>query len=61
MEELIISSLDALFSVSQVCNLLKHQSEGVAWLKSREQGKKRGGILADDMGLGKVDYSHCHS
>jgi hypothetical protein len=40
----------------QKCELKRHQIDGVAWLKSREKGKKRGGILADDMGLGKV----CH-
>lgn len=44
-------------NLRQVCKLLKHQVEGVAWLKSREKGKKRGGILADDMGLGKVRLS----
>ena len=27
-----------------------HQIVGRAWMKDREQGKKRGGILADDMG-----------
>lgn len=36
------------------CNLLPHQSQGLHWLKSREEKKLRGGILADDMGLGKT-------
>ena len=46
--------------VFQKCKLLPHQKEGLAWLISREAGKrsggtrKTGGILADDMGLGKV-------
>lgn len=30
--------------------LLPHQIVGRIWMKEREQGKKRGGILADDMG-----------
>lgn len=38
----------------QACKLLPHQVTGIAWLVSRETGKKKGGILADDMGLGKV-------
>lgn len=31
------------------CTLLPHQVLGVHWLKDREKGKKRGGILADDV------------
>jgi hypothetical protein len=31
--------------------LLKHQVQGVQWMKNREKGKKRGGILADDVSL----------
>ena len=42
----------------QTCKLLPHQVTGVAWMKSREKGKKRGGILADDMGLGKVKSTY---
>lgn len=30
------------------CTLLAHQKLGLHWLKDREKGKKRGGILADD-------------
>lgn len=32
------------------CKLLPHQVQGIQWLKSRETGKNRGGILADDVG-----------
>ncbi|WAR53304.1 hypothetical protein PtB15_2B735 [Puccinia triticina] len=39
------------------CKLLPHQVVGVNWLKSREEGKKKGGILADDMGFGKTVQS----
>lgn len=31
------------------CKLLPHQVKGVAWMLGREKGKKRGGILADDV------------
>jgi hypothetical protein len=31
--------------------LLPHQVQGLAWLVSREEGKARGGILADDASL----------
>jgi SNF2 family DNA or RNA helicase len=41
--------------------LLPHQVEGVAWMIEKEIGKKRkngvrprGGILTDDMALGKI-------
>ena len=50
----------------QSCQLLPHQVPGVAWLRSREKGKKRGGILgacAQATGLvgssGKADASVC--
>jgi hypothetical protein len=33
------------------CKLLPHQVVGVNWMKSREEGKKKGGILADDVSL----------
>ncbi|PLW37316.1 hypothetical protein PCASD_09658 [Puccinia coronata f. sp. avenae] len=39
------------------CKLLPHQVVGVNWMKSREEGKKKGGILADDMGFGKTVQS----
>jgi SNF2 family DNA or RNA helicase len=31
------------------CKLLPHQVQGIQWLKSRETGKNKGGILADDV------------
>jgi hypothetical protein len=34
--------------------LLEHQVSGVAWMMKMECDKLEGGILADDMGLGKV-------
>uniref|UniRef100_A0A8H7XLY1 Uncharacterized protein n=1 Tax=Psilocybe cubensis TaxID=181762 RepID=A0A8H7XLY1_PSICU len=33
--------------------LLGHQAIGVAWMLEQERGTNKGGILADDMGLGK--------
>lgn len=33
--------------------LMPHQMHGLAWMLWREKQKPRGGILADDMGLGK--------
>jgi hypothetical protein len=33
------------------CKLLPHQVVGVNWMKSREEGIKKGGILADDVSL----------
>ncbi|SPO40446.1 related to ULS1  len=36
------------------CMLLPHQIQGVQWMKEREMGKYKGGILADSMGLGKT-------
>lgn len=35
-------------------NLLPFQLEGLHWLKSQEQGDWKGGILADEMGMGKT-------
>lgn len=34
--------------------LLPHQIIGVGWAVNREKGPNKGGLLADDMGLGKV-------
>ena len=34
-------------AVNKSCQLLPHQVPGVAWLRSREKGKKRGGILGE--------------
>jgi len=34
--------------------LLEHQKLGLAWLKQQEEGSNKAGILADDMGLGKI-------
>ena len=35
---------------SDEIRLLPHQIVGRMWMRDREAGKKRGGILADDMG-----------
>lgn len=34
--------------------LKPYQIQGVKWMQQRESGRHKGGILADDMGLGKV-------
>lgn len=39
------------------CTLLPHQIIGVGWAVNREKGPNKGGLLADDMGLGKVSRS----
>lgn len=36
------------------CTLMPHQVLGLDWLRSREAGAHKAGILADDMGLGKT-------
>jgi hypothetical protein len=36
------------------CELMPHQIQGVDWMIQREKGKDKCGLLADDMGLGKV-------
>jgi hypothetical protein len=37
-----------------VPTLMEHQKKGLSWLISMEEGSNKGGLLADDMGLGKV-------
>ena len=34
--------------------MLPYQKEGLGWLCAQEEGKVRGGILADEMGMGKT-------
>jgi SNF2 family DNA or RNA helicase len=60
LRELGLNSLND-FLPSMGCRLMAHQVLGVAWMVDKEKsGKFRGGILADDMGLGKVDLlSRC--
>ncbi|KAA1111497.1 hypothetical protein PGT21_001816 [Puccinia graminis f. sp. tritici] len=49
--------VDAVMPEGLSCKLLPHQVVGVNWMKSREEGRKKGGILADDMGFGKTVQS----
>jgi hypothetical protein len=42
-----------------VCNLLEHQKIGLQWMTGKERSNNKGGILADDMGLGKVKIPTC--
>lgn len=49
--------VDAVMPEGLSCKLLPHQVTGVNWMRSREEGKKKGGILADDMGFGKTVQS----
>jgi hypothetical protein len=45
-----------------VCNLLEHQKIGLQWMTGKERSNNKGGILADDMGLGKVKiWNHLFS
>jgi hypothetical protein len=39
--------------------LMEHQKKGLSWLINMEEGPKKGGLLADDMGLGKVRILYC--
>lgn len=39
--------------------LMEHQKKGLSWLINMEEGPKKGGLLADDMGLGKVRITYC--
>ena len=43
-------SLAEVEGFSENIRLLPHQVIGRVWMKERETGNKRGGILADDMG-----------
>lgn len=47
---------DAAMPEGLSCKLLPHQVVGVNWMKSREEGKKKGGILADDVGHQRIPY-----
>lgn len=38
--------------------LKPYQIQGVKWMQQRESGRHKGGILADDMGLGKVSQAY---
>lgn len=40
-----------------VCTLMEHQKIGLQWMLKMERSNNKGGILADDMGLGKVSTS----
>ncbi|KDQ12526.1 hypothetical protein BOTBODRAFT_112769 [Botryobasidium botryosum FD-172 SS1] len=70
LRDLIESSMGADFDVDMSeatvdgfnpgIRLLPHQVQGRAWMRSRETGKKYGGILADvSMGLGKTIQTLC--
>jgi SNF2 family DNA or RNA helicase len=54
-----MASNDHIKRVHKPPQLSAHQAEGVQWMMSREAqvpsaGQGRGGILADDMGVGKT-------
>ena len=41
--------------VNGLCDMVTlwpHQKTGIAWMRERESGIKRGGIISDDMGYG---------
>lgn len=35
---------------------MPHQVIGVAWMAEKEKSRLKGGLLGDDMGLGKVSH-----
>lgn len=41
--------------------LMPHQLYAIKWMRWRESQKPKGGVLADDMGLGKDNYCGCGS
>lgn len=47
------------------CKLLPHQQRSLKWMLSREKGKRKGGILADDVRMSSYfrhessQYYHC--
>ncbi|RVD91203.1 nucleotide excision repair protein [Tubulinosema ratisbonensis] len=51
-EELKFDQNDIQVNVKR--KLLPFQKQGVAWMLSREQSKFKGGVLADEMGMGKT-------
>ena len=44
---------------SVVLNLLPYQEEGYGWMAEQEVGPIQGGILADEMGMGKTLQTIC--
>ena len=52
----IVQSLDPVRSSfkSKGYSLLPHQEKAVRWMSNREEKKIKGGILADEMGVGKT-------
>ena len=54
--ELVLGARQEFRLAAQVAGMLySHQLTGLEWLWSLFEGHKGGGILADDMGLGKVE------
>ncbi|KAJ3254986.1 DNA repair protein rad16 [Boothiomyces macroporosus] len=44
----------SILAKNMTVSLLPFQKEGLAWMKEQEKSKFRGGILADEMGMGKT-------
>ena len=54
--ELVLGARQEFRLAAEVAGMLySHQRTGLEWLWSLFEGRKGGGILADDMGLGKVE------
>ena len=54
--ELVLGARQEFRLAAEVAGMLySHQRTGLQWLWSLFEGRKGGGILADDMGLGKVE------